>query len=65
MTADVPGDWKTEVISPIFKKVDHEDFANYLPVSLTSVVCKAFDWILKRVIFSVFNVTQWTMGTLV
>ncbi len=36
----------------MFKKVDHEDFANYLPVSLTSVVCKAFERIFKRVILS-------------
>ncbi len=40
------------VICPIFNKGDPVDVANYGPVSLTSVVCKDFERILKRAILS-------------
>ncbi len=42
-TAVVRDDGKTAVISHKFKNKDPEDFANYRPVRLTSVVCKVFD----------------------
>ncbi len=37
-TSVVPGDWKTAVICPIFKKRYPEDVASDHPVRLTSVV---------------------------
>ncbi len=52
MTAFGPGDCKSAVICPILKKAVPEDVANYCPVSLTSVVCKVFERILKRAILS-------------
>ncbi len=45
------GGWKAAVICPIIKG-GSEDVANYRPVSLTAVVCKAFERILKRAILS-------------
>ncbi len=36
----------------MFEKGDLEDDASYRPVSLTSVVCKVFEQILKRDNFS-------------
>ena len=43
----VPPDWKIANVSPIFKKGDHDSPANYRPVSLTSVVCKIMESIVK------------------
>ncbi len=51
-TSVVPADWKAAAICPIFKKGDPEDVVNCLPVCLTSVVCKIFERILKRVILA-------------
>ncbi len=48
--AVVPGEWKAAVICPVFSKGDPEDVVNYRLVSLTSVVCKVFERILKRAI---------------
>ncbi len=49
-TAVVLGDWKVAVTYPIFKKRGPEVVANYQPVSLALVVCKAFEQIFKRTI---------------
>ncbi len=46
--AVVADDWKTKVICPIFKNWDPEDFANYRPLSLASVVCKGYEQIINR-----------------
>ena len=46
--ATVPDDWRRALISPIFKKGDPLQPANYRPVSLTSIPCK----VLEHIIFS-------------
>lgn len=40
----VPHQWKTSTVTPIFKKGDKADPANYRPVSLTSVLCKILEF---------------------
>ena len=45
-TCDLPEDWRTANICPIFKKGDRSIPNNYRPVSLTSVVCKVLEHIV-------------------
>jgi len=43
----VPKDWKMSNVSPIFKKGSRSLAENYRPVSLTSVICKLFESIIR------------------
>ena len=45
-TGDLPTDWLNANISPIYKKSDRTNPANYRPVSLTSIVCKTLEHVL-------------------
>ena len=44
----VPYDWKIANVTPIFKKGQKSDPANYRPVSLTCVICKLFERLLQK-----------------
>ena len=43
----VPTDWRVANVTPIFKKGDRSLPCNYRPVSLTSVVCKVMESLIK------------------
>lgn len=44
----LPDDWKTAILSPIFKnKGDKKHACNYRPISLTSVVCKICESLIR------------------
>ena len=43
----VPGEWKEANIIPLFKKVSRSKSENYRPVSLTSVICKLLERLIK------------------
>ena len=43
---EVPGEWQQVDISPVFKKGEKYDTANYRPVSLTCICCKTLEHIL-------------------
>ncbi len=47
VSAEVPDDWRSAIVCPIFKKGDREDPGNYRPVSVTSIVCKLMETALK------------------
>jgi Reverse transcriptase (RNA-dependent DNA polymerase)/Endonuclease-reverse transcriptase len=46
-TGEVPEDWKTANVTPIYKKGKKSDPANYRPVSLTSISCKILESIIR------------------
>ena len=46
-TGDVPREWRDALIVPLFKKGSRSAPSNYRPVSLTSVVCKVMERIIK------------------
>ena len=45
---NVPDDWRHANVSPVFKKGEKYDAANYRPVSLTCICCKTLEHILVR-----------------
>ena len=46
-SGQLPCDWKTANIVPIFKKGSKTDIENYRPISLTSLVMKVFERIIR------------------
>ena len=51
----VPSDWKCANVTPIFKKGDRSQAGNYRPISLTSVICKVMESIVKDAIVRFFD----------
>ena len=47
-TGKVPKEWKRADIMPIFKNGNKEKPLNYRPVSLTSIVCKICEKVIKK-----------------
>ena len=43
---EVPDEWRQATVSPVFKKGEKYDAANYRPVSLTCICCKTLEHIL-------------------
>ena len=46
----IPDDWRSATVCPLMKKGDRHDAANYRPVSLTSVVSKVMERMLKAAV---------------
>ena len=44
----LPSAWKSARITPIFKKGSKTEPCNYRPVSLTSIVCKTMEKIVRK-----------------
>ena len=45
-TSELPTEWKSVYVTPVFKKDKRSDPSNYRPISLTSILCKTFEHIL-------------------
>lgn len=52
---EIPQDWKLANVTPIFKKGRKDDASNYRPVSLTCVVCKLLERIIKDSVWEHLN----------
>ena len=46
-SGQVPEDWRGAKVTPLFKKGSREELGNYRPVSLTSVVGKVLETLIK------------------
>ena len=46
----LPADWKTSIVSPIFKKGARKIAANYRPVSLTCILCKVMESLVREAV---------------
>ena len=52
----IPEQWKTSIISPIHKKGSKSAATNYRPISLTSILCRILETIIKdRIIKHLFD----------
>ena len=45
---ELAGDWKDAIVVPIFKKGKRNQAINYRPLSLTSIVCKIYEKIVRQ-----------------
>jgi hypothetical protein len=54
-TGKVPQDWKIANITAIFKKGNKSDAGNYRPVSLTSIVCKLMETLVRNSLVDFMN----------
>ena len=50
----LPSDWKTGYVTAIFKKGNRCDPSNYRPISLTSIICKIMESIIRDHIMKFF-----------
>ena len=50
----IPIKWKTAEVKPIFKKGVKSNPGNYRPVSLTSIVCKIFEFFIRDALYNHF-----------
>ena len=45
-TSELPPECKSAYVKQVFKKDKRSDLSNYRPISLTSILCKTFEYIL-------------------
>ena len=55
ITSHLPAEWKYANITPLHKKGSRMDIGNYRPVSLTSVICKLMEAIVRDHVMSYFK----------
>jgi hypothetical protein len=52
---EIPDEWKEANVVPIFKKGSKKDPGNYRPISLTSLVCKILESLIKNQVTDFLN----------
>ena len=48
----IPLDWKTALVTPVFKKGNRSDPRNYRPISLSSIACKLLEHVIHSCIIN-------------
>jgi hypothetical protein len=56
--AKVPQDWKNATVTAIYKKGNRKVASNYRPISLTSIVCKSLEKIIRHHIITFMKVNK-------
>ena len=51
-TGKIPGQWKTANVISLYKKGSRKNALNYRPVSLTCIICKVYEKLIRRHILS-------------
>jgi len=59
----VPDDWRKTNVSPLFKKGIRSQAENCRPVSLTSLVCKIFESLIRDVLVTHLESLQFIMDS--
>ena len=54
-TGDLPNDWKTALVCPIFKKGKNCQASNYRPLSQTSYISKSLEKIVRKALLFLFS----------
>ena len=54
-SGSIPRDWKVAIVVPLYKKGSRSLPSNYRPVSLTSIVCKVMEKIIKEATSNFFG----------
>ena len=54
-TGDLPNDWKTALVCPIFKKGKNCLASNYRPLSQTSYISKSLEKIVRKALLGLFS----------
>jgi hypothetical protein len=55
----LPADWKRAIVVPIHKGSDRSLITNYIPISLTSVVCKQMEHAIVSYLRQVWDKNEW------
>ena len=50
----LPNDWREAIVTPVYKKGAKSKAENYRPISLTSIICKVLESIIKKHIVNHF-----------
>ena len=51
-SGQIPDDWRIANVIPVFKKDSSSVCSNYRPISLTSVICRLFERVVKEQILN-------------
>jgi hypothetical protein len=57
-SGEIPREWRDAIVTPLFKKGNRSEASNYRPVSLTCIICKVLEKIIKSNIIEHLNANR-------